>query len=82
MCQKIILSSWLFLTNNPLGLEGVVPVARILSSDHFMGTFVSLSGCQLSTAGESVTNSDFINAAEDVYTTGEELHKPVLWNHF
>ena len=41
--KKIILSSWLFLTNNPLGLEGVVPVARILSSDHFMGTFVNLS---------------------------------------
>ena len=45
------------LTNNPLGLEGVVPVVRILSSDHFQADGINLSGCQLMTG--SVTNPDF-----------------------
>ena len=67
---KILLSNMLFLylTNNPLGLEGVIAVVKILStcSDHFIGTdyilSIDLSECQLTTAGGIATNPDFDNA--------------------
>ena len=69
---KILLSnnimSNLKLTNNPLGLEGVIAVVKILSvcSDHFLRTdevlSIDLSGCQLTTAGGIATNPDFDNA--------------------
>ena len=67
---KILLSnmSALMLTNNPLGLEGVIAVVKILSacSDHFLWTdyvsSIALSGCQLTTAGGVATNPDFDNA--------------------
>jgi hypothetical protein len=47
------------LANNPLGLEGVIDVVKILASDHFRADHIDLSGCQLTTAGESATNPDF-----------------------
>ena len=67
---KILLSnmSALMLTNNPLGLEGVIAVVKILNacSDHFLWTdyvsSIALSGCQLTTAGGVATNPDFDNA--------------------
>ena len=67
---KILLSnmSTLKLTNNPLGLEGVIAVVKMLStcSNHFIGTdhvlYINLSGCQLTTAGGIATNPDFDNA--------------------
>ena len=67
---KILLSnmSTLVLTNNPLGLEGVIAVVKILSacSDHFLRTdhvlSIDLSECQLTTAGGIATNPDFDNA--------------------
>jgi Ran GTPase-activating protein (RanGAP) involved in mRNA processing and transport len=46
------------LANNPLGLEGVVDVVKILTSDHFCALNIDLSGCQLTTAGGSATNHD------------------------
>ena len=50
------------LAHNPLGLEGVMPVVSLLSSDHFLPDYIDLSDCQLTTAGESVTNPDYVNA--------------------
>ena len=46
------------LANNPLGLEGVIDVVKILTCEHFGAGIIDLSGCQLTTAGESATNSD------------------------
>ena len=46
------------LANNPLGLEGVIEVVKILTSDHFEAQNIDLSGCQLTTAGGSATNHD------------------------
>ena len=71
------------LTNNPLGLEGVVSVVRILSSDHFQANGINLSGCQLMIG--SVTNPDFsglqlqANATkwlkiDNNHFTGEGIH--------
>jgi Ran GTPase-activating protein (RanGAP) involved in mRNA processing and transport len=45
------------LANNPLGLEGVIDVVKMLTSDHFQA-YIDLSGCQLTTAGGSATNHD------------------------
>ena len=59
-----LLGSSFHLTNNPLGLEGVIPVIRIVSSGHFLIEDIDLSGCQLTTAGRSVTNSDLVNAMD------------------
>ena len=50
------------LAHNPLGLEGVMPVVSLLSSDHFLPDYIDLSDCQLTTAGEGVTNPDYVNA--------------------
>ena len=47
------------LANNPLGLEGVPDVVKILTSDHFQAGDIDLSGCQLTTAGGSATNHDW-----------------------
>ena len=55
-----LLDGVFYLTNNPLGLEGVMAVVRILSSDHFQAKDIDLSGCQL-TQGSN-TNPDFVNA--------------------
>ena len=54
---KISLIGGIFnLNHNPLGLEGVMPVIRILSSDHFVGySCVDLNDCQLTRAGGSST---------------------------
>jgi Ran GTPase-activating protein (RanGAP) involved in mRNA processing and transport len=49
---------YLILANNPLGLEGVTDVVEILTSNHFQADCIDLSGCQLTTAGGSATNSD------------------------
>jgi Ran GTPase-activating protein (RanGAP) involved in mRNA processing and transport len=46
------------LAENPLGLEGVIDVVKILTSDHFWADDIDLSGCQLTTAGGSATNHD------------------------
>ena len=46
------------LANNPLGLEGVIDVVKILTSDYFQAYHIDLSGCQLTTAGGSATNFD------------------------
>jgi hypothetical protein len=50
---------YFILTNNPLGLEGVIDVVKILTSDLFQADYINLSGCQLTTAGGSGTNHDF-----------------------
>jgi Ran GTPase-activating protein (RanGAP) involved in mRNA processing and transport len=47
------------LADNPLGLEGVTDVVKILTSNHFQAGIIDLSGCQLTTAGGSATNHDF-----------------------
>ena len=46
------------LAKNPLGLEGIIDVVKILISDHFQAGYIDLSGCQLTTAGGSATNHD------------------------
>ena len=51
------------LNYNPLGLEGVMAVVRILSSDHFQANYIDLCDCQF-TAGGSVTNPSFVNAID------------------
>ena len=43
------------LANNPLGVEGFLAVVKLLSGDHFWAYTIDLSGCQLTTAGGSVT---------------------------
>ena len=52
------------IANNPLGLEGVMSVVRILSSDHFHASHVNLSGCQLTTPGGSGTTPNYGNAID------------------
>ena len=53
---KILTSFCLSFANNPLGLEGVIVFARMLSSCYSQFEFLDLSGCQLTT-GESNTTS-------------------------
>ena len=60
--ENILLGSSLYLTNNPLGLEGVMNVVKMFYSDHFRVFHIDLSGCKLTTAGSNVTNSNFVNA--------------------
>ena len=51
---KISLTSiYISLVNNPLGLEGVMAVIRMLSSCNFLSYGIDLSGCQLTTVGGS-----------------------------
>ena len=66
VCTESIKLDDLFfqLENNPLGLGGVISVVRIFISDHFWARFIHLSGCQLTTAGESTTYPDCLNAVD------------------
>ena len=52
------------LANNPLGLEGVIAVVEILTSDHCQASYIDVSGCELTTAGGSATNPEFVNAVD------------------
>ena len=54
--------STFFIVNNPLGLEGVTAVVKILTSDHFRVGTTDLSGCQLTAAERSASNPDLDNA--------------------
>ena len=52
------------LDNNLLRLEGVIALINIFVSNHFQGSNIYLSGCQLTTAGGSATKPDCLNAVD------------------
>ena len=68
----------LFLSDNPLGLEGSLAAARIISSCHCQSTRVELSRCELTTAAinpsgtESLNTRDLSSVAE-IDTIGQQL---------
>jgi Ran GTPase-activating protein (RanGAP) involved in mRNA processing and transport len=69
---NISISTGFNLANNPLGLEGVIDVIKILTSDHFQA-YIDLSGCQLTTAGGSATNSDLNAVCVQQLICGQQL---------
>ena len=58
--------STLDLSNNPLGLEAVTAVGRMLLSNHCRADFVDLTRCKLTTSGGSLPNTDFFNAIDSM----------------
>ena len=48
------------LSGNPLGLEGTIAISRMLSSSHCKPLIVSLSRCDLTTAGGGLSSTDSI----------------------
>ena len=69
------LASLLYLSNNPLGLEGTVAIGRMLSSSQCQLCNVDLSRCELTTAGGSLLNTDSGNtiSGEAVRDVGQQL---------
>ena len=64
VCKGLIsISDDCTLANNPIGLQGVMAVIKILCSDHFKADQIHLPECQLARAIESSTSCDFVNAA-------------------
>ena len=61
---KLSPKGFFWLHYNPVGLEGVISVVKILINSHFQARDICLSGCQLTTAGESTTNPDSLNAVD------------------
>ncbi len=65
MCTGLIsMSDSCTLANNPIGLQGVMAVVKILCSDHFKADEIHLPECQLATANKSATNCDFVTTAD------------------
>ena len=56
----------LYLSDNPLGLEGTVAIGRMLSSDHCTLDSVHLSRCELTTAGGGLPNTDSLNLGDNI----------------
>ena len=70
--------SLLCLDDNPLGLEGTVAIGRMLSSSHCQLRQVTLSRCQLTTAGGGLPNTncpnlDYNVTSEVVRDVGQQL---------
>ena len=65
---KIVLDdgSKLDLSDNPLGLEGTIAIGRMLSSNHCQLWSVDLSGCELTTAGGGLPNTDSLNLGDSI----------------
>ena len=57
--------SELVLSNNPLGLEGVTAVGRMLCSNHCQAKFVHLSTCKL-TSVDDLTNTDSLKVGQQL----------------
>ena len=58
--------STLYLNNNPLGLEGVTAVGRMLRSNHWHAYQVYLSLCNLTTSGGDVTNTNSLEVGRQL----------------
>ena len=65
---KIVLRSYseVKLGDNPLRLEGCVPVCRMFSSNHCQSSIVDLSGCKLTTVGGGLVTTDSLNISPHV----------------
>ena len=77
---KLQQNGQLDLSDNPLGLEGSLAAARIISSSHCQVMGVKLSGCELTTAvinpldTESLNTRDLSSVAE-IDTIGQQLRQ-------
>ena len=58
---ELEIESLLYLSGNPLGLDGTIAVGRMLSSSHCKPPHVSLSRCDLTTAGGGLSSTDSIS---------------------
>ena len=58
--------STLDLSNNPLGLEGVTHVGRMLHSNHCQADYVDLSRCKLTTSGGDLTNTNSLKVGQQL----------------
>ena len=70
--------SYLYLRDNPLGLEGTLAVGRMLSSSHCQPRNVHLPRCKLTTDGSGLPNTDSLNvginiSGETVRDVGQQL---------
>ena len=63
---KIVFCGELGLDNNPLGLEGVAAVGRMLSSNHCQSEDVYLSGCNLTTSEDCLPSTDSVKINNDM----------------
>ena len=63
---KIVFCGELGLDNNPLGLEGVTAVGRMLCSNHCQSEDVYLSGCNLSTSEDCLPSTDSVKINNDM----------------
>ena len=68
----------LYLSDNPLGLEGTLAVGRMLSRSHCQPRKVALSRCKLTTDGGGLPNTDSLNdginiSGETVRDVGQQL---------
>ena len=74
---------WFTIANNPLGLEGVIAVIKILASGHCQASNINLSGCQLTTAGRGATNPEFVNAVDVQQSIcSQQLQATLVFNRF
>ena len=60
---KIVICGNIDLTNNPLGLEGVTAVVRMLRSNHCHACRVDLSRCKLTSRGD-LTNTNSLKVGQ------------------
>ena len=70
----------LYLSDNPLGLEGSIAVARIISSSHSQLMDVDLSRCELTTAiinpsGTESLNTRDLSSVAEIDTIGQQLRQ-------
>ena len=78
---KIVITGWcttLDLSNNPLGLEGAMAICTILRFVHstFPRGNVKLSNCELTTAGDDLSDTDSLNlrrSHETVRNVGKRI---------
>ena len=89
--QNLIIETDLCLDGNPLCLDGVKALIRMLSSEHFQTPFLDLRGCSLTIVGGSVipTVSTSPNISEPItcvgirewiYSNGIKANNVVLLN--
>ena len=76
VCEgKVVIYHSLDLSDNPLRLEGTIPVGRMLSSSHYKTRQVDLSRCELTTArgDRPYTDSGNTISGETVRDVGQQL---------